>query len=62
MIITKEKLKKQIEDFPDEIEMDEVIDRLIFLEKLEKRLKESENNEVVDDEDVVAKEIQKCFK
>ena len=34
MIITKEKLKKHIDDFPDEISIEEVIERLIFIEKL----------------------------
>ena len=35
MTITKEKLIKHIDDFPDEITIEEVIERLIFIEKLE---------------------------
>ena len=43
MTITKEKLKQQIEQFPDTISMDEVIERLIMLEKIETRKQESDN-------------------
>lgn len=61
MTITKEKLKIHIEQFPDEIEIDELIDRLFFIQKLENRIKESENDETVDDK-VVKEEMQEWFK
>ena len=50
MTITKEKLKKHIDDFPDEISIEEVIERLIFIEKLEERLQESDKNQTIDED------------
>ena len=52
MTITKERLIKQIETFPDEISIDEVIERLIIIEKLEIRIKESANDETISEEDL----------
>ena len=52
MTITKERLIKQIETYPDEISIDEVIERLIIIEKLEIRIKESDNNETISEEDL----------
>ena len=52
MTITKERLIKQIETFPDEISIDEVIERLIIIEKLETRIKESDTNETISEEDL----------
>lgn len=60
MTITKEKLKKHIDDFPDEISIEEVIERLIFIEKLEERLQESDKNETID-EDQLKNEVQQWF-
>ncbi len=59
-MITKEKLKSYINDFPDEMSIEEVIEKLIFIDKLETRIRESENNEVMD-EDEVKDEIEKWF-
>lgn len=50
MTITKERLLKQIETFPDEITIDEVIERLIIIDKLEIRIKESNNDETISEE------------
>ena len=61
MTITKEKLQKQIDEFPDEISIDEVIERLIMIEKIETRIKESENNETISDDDL-KNEMQEWFK
>ncbi|MCS3870188.1 hypothetical protein J3D55_003104 [Chryseobacterium ginsenosidimutans] len=61
MTITKEKLHKQIDEFPDEISIDEVIERLIMIEKLEIRKKESENNETISEEEL-KNEMEKWFK
>ena len=52
MTITKERLIKQIETFPDELSIDEVIERLIIIEKLEIRIKESDNDETISEEDL----------
>jgi hypothetical protein len=61
MTITKEKLHKQIDEFPDEISIEEVIERLIMIEKLEIRKKESENNETISEEEL-KNEMEKWFK
>jgi len=60
MIITKDKLKKHIDKFPDELEIDDVIERLFFIEKIEKRILESEDNEVESEEEV-KKQMQEWF-
>ena len=54
-MLTKEKLKSHIESFPDEISIDELIDRLIFIDKLEKRIRESEEGKTIS-EDIVREE------
>lgn len=59
-MISKNNLQRYIEDFPYELSIDELIDRLVFIDKLENRLKESENNEVMTDEDVKS-EMKKWF-
>jgi len=61
MTITKEKLHRQIDEFPDEISIDEVIERLIMIEKLEIRKKESEDNETIS-EDELKNEMDKWFR
>lgn len=59
-MISKNDLQRYIEDFPEELSIDELIDRLIFIDKLENRMKESENNEVMSDDDVKS-EMKKWF-
>ncbi len=59
-MITKEKLKSHIETFPDNMSIDELIDRLIFVEKLEKRISESNKGETISEEDL-KKEMEKWF-
>lgn len=61
MTITKEKLHKQIDEFPDEISIDEVIERLIMIEKLEIRKKESEESETISEEEL-KNEMEQWFK
>jgi len=61
MTITKEKLQKQIDEFPDEISIDEVIERLIMIEKLEIRKQESDNNETITEDDL-KNEMDQWFK
>lgn len=60
-MITKEKLKSHIEHFPDEMTIDELIDRLILIEKIEKGLEQSDNGETLTEEELV-KEMQSWFK
>jgi hypothetical protein len=60
-MITKEKLKKHIENFPEEMSIDELIDRLVFVEKLENRISQSKNGETISDEELKL-EMEKWFK
>lgn len=61
MTITKEKLQKQIDEFPDEISIDEIIERLIMIEKIETRIQESKNDETISEDDL-KNEMQEWFK
>ena len=51
-MITKEKLQEHISKFPNEIHIDDLIDRLVFIDKLEKRIQASDSNEVVSEEEL----------
>ena len=60
MTITKEKLHQKIDKFPDEISIDEVIERLIMIEKLETRIQESDEDDTISEEDL-KKEMGQWF-
>lgn len=60
-MITKEKLNSHISKFPDVLSIDELIDRLVFVDKLEKRIEQSKNNETISEQDL-EKEMQEWFK
>jgi len=49
-MITKEKLIRHINNFPAELSIDELIDRLIFVEKLEKRIELSNKDETISEQ------------
>ena len=51
-MLTKERLKKTIKGLPDSFTIDELIDQLIFIEKVEEGFEQSEEGKVVSDEDV----------
>lgn len=59
-MISKENLKKHIEKFPDEMSIDDLIDRLVFVEKLENRISQSKNGEAISDKDLKL-EMEKWF-
>ena len=62
-MISKEKLKEQIDKFPEnEISIDELIDRLILIEKLEQRISSSEKGGTSLTEEEMRKEIEKWSK
>jgi hypothetical protein len=62
-MISKEKLKEHIDKFPEkEISIDELIDRLIFIEKLEERIVISEQGAATLSEDSMKDEITKWSK
>lgn len=60
-MITKEKLKIHIESFPENISIDESIERLIFIEKLENRIAESQQDKTISEEELKL-EMAKWFK
>ena len=49
-MITKEKLKKSISDFPEEFSIEDLIERLILIEKIELGNQHSLAGEVISDE------------
>lgn len=62
-MISKEKLKKEIDNFPeDEISIDQLIDRLIFIDKLEHRISLSEKGSTALSEEEMRNEIDKWSK
>lgn len=61
MTITKAKLKHYIEKFPEEFSMDELIEHLVFVEKLEKRIQQSASDDTISEEDL-EKEMEQWFK
>jgi len=53
-MLTKEKLNRTIKNLPDSFTIDELIDQLIFMEKVEEGFNQSEENKVITNEDVKA--------
>lgn len=60
-MITKTKLKEQIEHLPEEFSIDELVERLILIEKIERGNIQSEKGEIIS-ESGLDKEIEKWFK
>jgi flagellar biosynthesis chaperone FliJ len=61
-MISKAKLKEQIDKFPsDNISIDELIERLLFIDKLEKRIRYSESDDTISEEEM-EKEMKSWFK
>ncbi|RDC63989.1 hypothetical protein [Adhaeribacter pallidiroseus] len=56
-MLTKEKVIRSIQDMPDKFSMDELVDKLILLQKIETRLEQSIKKEVFSTEE--AKEMLK---
>jgi Zn-dependent alcohol dehydrogenase len=51
-MLTKKKVNKTIKKLPDTFTIDELIDELIFMEKVEEGYQQSESGKVVSNEDV----------
>ncbi len=60
-MLTKVRLKEQIDKFPDEFSIDELVEKLILIEKIETGNKQSENGEVITESEM-ENEIEKWFK
>lgn len=52
-MLTKERLSKTIEDLPELFTIDELIERLIVVEKIEKGICDSDEGKVIDHEEVL---------
>ncbi|TXE10607.1 hypothetical protein ES711_01500 [Gelidibacter salicanalis] len=59
-MITKTKLKEQIESLSDEFTIDELIERLILIEKIESGYQQSESGNYVSESDLTT-ELEKWF-
>ena len=59
-MLTKVMLKEQIDEFPDEFSIDELVEKLILIEKIETGNKQSENDEIISDGEM-DNEIEKWF-
>jgi hypothetical protein len=59
-MITKAKLKEQIENFPEQFSIDDLIERLILVEKIEKGKSQSENDKILS-ENEFDEEMKKWF-
>jgi len=51
-MLTKDKINKTINNLPDSFTIDELIDQLIFIEKVEEGILQSEKGKVISNEDV----------
>ncbi len=60
-MLTKTRLKEQIEKFPERFSIDELVEKLILIEKIENGDKQSENGEIITDSELDI-EIEKWFK
>ncbi len=60
-MLTKDKVIERVKKLPKEFSLDELIEELVVVEKIEKGLEQSAKNEVISDEDL-DKEIDKWFK
>jgi hypothetical protein len=60
-MLTKSKLKEQIENFPEEFSIDPLVERLILVEKIDRGNQQSEKGEIITDSEL-DNEIEKWFK
>lgn len=51
-MLTREKVNKTVKNLPDTFSLDELIDQLIFVEKVEEGIQQSESGLVISNEDV----------
>jgi len=60
-MLKKQQLKETLEHLPEEFLLEDLMDELIVLDKIEKAENQSENGEVLSEEDL-EKEMGKWFK
>ncbi len=59
-MLTKIKLKEQIDSLPEKFSIDELVEKLILIEKIEAGNKQSKNGDVISDGEM-KNEIEKWF-
>lgn len=59
-MLTKTVLKEQIEKLPEQFSIDELVEKLILIEKIEDGNRQSERGEIITDAEM-DKEIEKWF-
>lgn len=60
-MITKTKLKETIDKFPESFTIDELVEKLILIDKIDRANQQSEKGETISEEEL-DKEIEKWFK
>ncbi len=60
-MLKKKHVKETLDQLPDEFQLENIIDELILLDKIEKGEKQSSNGEVISEEEL-EKEMEKWFK
>jgi hypothetical protein len=60
-MLTKTNVIKTITKFPEEFSIDELMDRMILLDKIEKGMKQADNKQVISDEEL-DKKIEEWLK
>jgi len=60
-MISKSVLKEQMKSLPDKFTIDELINRLIFLEKVESGIEDSKNGKLIEEDELEIK-IKEWFK
>ncbi len=60
-MLTKSLVTKQLDKLPEEFTLDDLVEQLILVQKIEKGLKDSNENKVISEEKLET-EIEKWFK
>jgi len=60
-MLTKNSVKKQIDKLPEEFSIDELVERLILIEKVERGLVQSQKGQTISEAEL-DKEIEKWFR
>ena len=59
--MTKKIVQSHLADLPNEFSIDDLVERLILIEKIENGISQSENGDIISDSQL-DKELQKWFK
>ena len=51
-MLTKDKVYKSLDDLPEEFSLDELLDKLILLQKIETGLEQSDSGQIIPDDEL----------